>query len=106
MSDNLRAGKGTRFKLDVRVLDFIQDAHDVIDRALDQYKPLVEDRKGSCEAVITYLRAKGWQYSEDKYGVAAHMEYQLDEYNWLRITVLHTTKDELKLDWRNWYDNE
>jgi hypothetical protein len=108
----LKPGKGLHHTLTQEVLDFASRA---LENITDQYSDKIHD--GSPKDVLDDLVDHGdfsiqpeegpdvqfrWEREKDDFGDKAFVEMPFQE-GALRITVVLTKKNELKLDIRSWY---
>jgi len=94
----LAPGKGAHLVLNEEILEFLMEAlrivnHDYTDALHDSEPGVVIDN---------LVAEEGWSEEKDNFGRKAftHMKYKEGE---LRVTVVHTKRDELKLDLREWF---
>jgi hypothetical protein len=91
----LKPGKGLRLNFQP-ALSYILDEFDKLEK-------LAEEFEGRPSAFMLALKENGWTYYEDKFGDCCYIESSEGARDVFRITVVLTTKGELKLDLRNWY---
>lgn len=99
----LAPGKGAHIVLNEAHLQFLNVA---INDVMDQYSDEVHD--ADPKAVINALLEKGvptlaWLEEKDKFGHKAYTSIPYKK-GALRVTVVLTSQDELRLDIREWYD--
>jgi len=100
MSSDLFPGKGTHLIINEEYLDWLGDQLRVVRHHFDD-----EMADHTPEYMIGALREEGWEYTKDKFGEKAYAKKPYREGE-LRVTVVLTKQNELRLDIREWFEPE
>lgn len=100
----LQPGKGAHMVLNQSVLDFVEASLDMISSVYSD-EDHDNNPKAVLDALLAYEVVEGdvaWQEEKDSFG---HKAYRTMPYKKgaLRVTVVLTKQDELRLDIREWY---
>lgn len=106
MGTKLLPGKGGHFHLNGDTLLFFIDVLGELDDFLGGQLLNEELDAGKAKELFENLKgAEGWSYEKDKFGAKVYREMAWQEGTY-RVTCVLNSKDELKLDIRNWYAPE
>ena len=97
----MKPGKGLRADLSEGTIEFINDSIVEVGEALDIFF-----HDDTCTDITVELESiYGWDREEDSYGKKAYASHG-DDVHEIRVTVIETFKGDLKLDIREWYEEE